>query len=131
MVKAGWLRHWESKKLYMDSEQLEEYVEESKHQFKMKWSRKAEDTDFRGKNGRIASFVDTDPLLEIKHTDTALADSFCKFACLMIRDGLCAAIKCQCCACQTKSAKRTEANALRTVISSRNISAPDEKYKEI
>merc|ERR1719464_2162249 len=67
MIEMGWKRHWESKKLYMDSEELAEYVEERKHQFKMPWS----DYEFRGKEGRIAFFQSVDPLLMVSDDEAA------------------------------------------------------------
>merc|ERR1712154_194085 len=87
MGTAGWLRHWESKKLYMDSEELENYVEEAKHQFKMSWKEEPSEKDFRGTDGRIASFEDVDPLLEMDEFDRSKADSFCGFVCLWISHG--------------------------------------------
>jgi len=74
-IDMGWKRHWESKKLYMDSEELAEYVEERKHQFKMPWS----DWSFRGKDGRIAFFESVDPLLEMSSDEASYSTSFWKF----------------------------------------------------
>ena len=106
MVTAGWLRHWESKKLYMDSEQLESYVEDMKHQFKMQWKVDPKKEDFRGKSGRIASFTDFDPQLRKDQIDRREVNSFFQFCCLWIWYGLLACIKCKCCRCQTHSQKR-------------------------
>eukprot|EP00484_Ammonia_sp_Unknown_P000231 CAMPEP_0197023124 /NCGR_PEP_ID=MMETSP1384-20130603/3912_1 /TAXON_ID=29189 /ORGANISM="Ammonia sp." /LENGTH=549 /DNA_ID=CAMNT_0042451297 /DNA_START=31 /DNA_END=1677 /DNA_ORIENTATION=+ len=81
LIQAGWLRHWESKKLYMDSEELENYVEERKHQFKMAWIADVNQSTFRGLGDRIVSFVDVDPMLQIENEDAARSDSFCRFVC--------------------------------------------------
>eukprot|EP01084_Bolivina_argentea_P145746 255388_1 len=103
LVHAGWLRHWESKKLYMDSEELEEYIEESKHQFKMQWKANPDKEDMRGKDGQIMSFVDKDPLLE---THAIHANQFVEFVCKWIAYACCRCLKCKCCRCQKKSDKR-------------------------
>lgn len=121
LIQAGWLRHWESQKLYMDSEELERHVEESKHQFKMKWEAEPSDDMFRGNNGRIASFVDTDPLLEQSNQEMAKTDTFCKFVMLWILGGLSACIRCKCLRCEKKSAQRAETNRMRNVMSSREL----------
>merc|ERR1712113_996416 len=62
LVMAAWKRHEESRKLYMDSEQLEKYVEDPKHKFKLGWKL---DPDFGGEKQRLACFVDEDPKLKL------------------------------------------------------------------
>merc|ERR1719410_653301 len=62
LIVAAWKRHEESRKLYMDSEQLEKYVEDPKHKFKLGWKL---DPDFGGEKQRLACFVDEDPKLKL------------------------------------------------------------------
>merc|ERR1712087_212763 len=110
-VEMGWKRHWESKKLYMDSEELAEYVEERKHQFKMPWDA----WEFRGKEGRIAFFESVDPLLKMSDEAAANTTSFCKFVCYSSKRMLCYCVKCRACRCESKSNDRRAMNKQRTM----------------
>merc|ERR1719242_1643937 len=108
LVISAWKRHEESQKLYMDSEQLEKVVEEKKHQFKLQWEL-TENMKFVGDGGRLASFVDVDPLLEIYNEELARTDSFFIFACLSIKAAIMSCITCRCfrklCSSQTRTRK--------------------------
>ena len=108
-VKASYKRHFESKKLYMDSEQLKEYVEETKHQFKMKWFKDKNDIMFGGKNNRIAQFIDKDPILSKQEESIKNINNFCQFLCNQFGKLLCNILcKCKVCqwfCCQKKSKK--------------------------
>merc|ERR1712013_530634 len=111
VIDTGWKRHWESKKLYMDSEELAEYVEERKHQFKMPWDA----WSFRGKNGRIAFFESVDPLLEMSQDEAAYATSFCRFVCYSTKRMLMHCVTCRPCRCESKSNDRRAMNKQRTM----------------
>ncbi|ETO06043.1 hypothetical protein RFI_31353 [Reticulomyxa filosa] len=57
-ILSAWKRHDESRKLYLDSDQLAELVEKQKKQFQIQWSSDpmSKDIFWCGNNGRIAAF---------------------------------------------------------------------------
>jgi len=105
LVMAAWKRHEESRKLYMDSEQLEKYVEDRKHKFKLAWQEKPK---FGGEQGRLALFVDENPDFKLEQDEEELTriDSFCKFLCLGTRWCICSCLKCRC-LCKKKDKLKT------------------------
>merc|ERR1712228_563369 len=130
LINAGWLRHKESMKLYMDSEQLEEHVEDNKHQLQMRWSKdpNGDEMDFRGKKGQIASFTDVDPLLQLDNMNKRKIDGFCQFICIWIGYAFIACIKCKCCKAKSVSQQRRENNHARKT--SRNLIAAANNKQE-